>query len=197
MKKFVLAIFAISLAFIIPAISNKAEAQITRQQSITAADDTLVNTDTANVALTFDGSWKSVEAWVKEVSGTTGGMVYFMGEFLHGTDFAKLDSLTLTDVTTAQYKLFTVPNPRLYKSFKLQYIHAGTGVMEIKAFYVRYTGGAIQISNPYQGLAFRAGNTVPDLIMPSFSLNRINGFYIDKNLISKRLQHSAKKRAAA
>ena len=194
MKKFFAVFIAFSTILFLQTVTHTAQAQITRQITIAAADDTLTNTDTANVTLVFDQSWKSVEVWVKEVSGTTGGSVYFMGEYLHGTDFVKLDSLTLSDVTTAQYKLITVPTTRLYKSFKLQYLHAGTGVMEIKAYYVRYTGGAILHIDPNSGLAdlFKPGNQYRDLSRPSFTSDFIRETNVA--MISERRYLSKRKR---
>lgn len=154
MKNLFAVLSIMATLFVASSFTHQASAQIVRAVTISAADDTLVNADTASVVLTFDASFKSVEATVLEVSGTTGGKVYFQGEYLHGTDYANLDSLTLTDVATLQYKLFTVPTVRLYKSFRLYYIKSGSGSAAIKGYYLRYTGGAILRSDPYHGMAW-------------------------------------------
>lgn len=142
MKKFALLLISATMLFagaILP--THHADAQIVRQLTIAAADDTLTNADTATVTLLFDGSFKTAEAWIKEVTGTTGGTIYFQGETLHGSVWEDLDSLTLSDVTTEQFKLFVVPNPRRHKSYRFKYIKSGTGTAEIKAYTLRYTGG--------------------------------------------------------
>ena len=197
MKKLLfLAIAAFTFTAIVPTVfkANEAKAQIVRTITIAAADDTLTNTDTAHVTLSFDQSWKSVEAWVKEVSGTTGGKVYFQGEYLHGSEYNNLDSLILTDVTTAQYKLFTVPSPRLYKSFRLQYLHSGTGVMEIKGYYVRYTGGAILRANPDNGLAWLHKPTINTGYQTNYRF--INNWKGDLILINDKRKATVVKTAA-
>jgi len=154
MKKYLFGLVALLSCITLFTIPERSEAQIVKPISIAAADDTLTNADTALVALTFDASFKSVEVWVKEVTGTTGGKVYFQAEYPHGGDYSDLDSLTLSDVATAQFALFTVPNPRLYKSFRLKYIKSGTGTAEIKGYYVRYTGGAILWAKPDVAMQF-------------------------------------------
>ena len=53
--------------------TTEGHSQIVRQLTITAADDTLTNADTATVTLSLDGSYKSVQAMVDKVSGTVAG----------------------------------------------------------------------------------------------------------------------------
>src|SRR4249919_2533444 len=100
LKAFTAAILLISMISI---PHQQASAQIVKAVTIAAADDTLVNADTANVTLTFDGSYKSVEAYVNNLSGTTTGKVYFQGEYPHGGTWENLDSLTISGDS---YKLF-------------------------------------------------------------------------------------------
>lgn len=160
MKKFIVPLL-LSLAslFVLPSYSYKAAAQITRAVTIPTVDTLLTNADTAAVVLTFDGSFKSVEAWVEEVTGTTGGKVSFQGKLPHngvsvGTDWATIDSFSLSDIAEDQYKLFTVPTVRTYAAYRILFVKASTGTARIKAWYVRYTGGAILRPDPYQGFAF-------------------------------------------
>jgi hypothetical protein len=135
-------------------VTHQAKAQIVKNITIVAADDTLASADTAYVSLTFDGSFKSVEATIYEITGTIGGKIVFQGQLPHG-DWAGLDSLALNDVdSTLQFKLFTVPNPRLHGAYRLKFLKSGTGSAPIKAYYVRYTGGAILRSDPNKGIAY-------------------------------------------
>lgn len=143
MKPFLKAFTAIILLTIglVTIPHYQSSAQIVKTVTISAADDTLVNADTANVTLTFDGSYKSVEAYVDQVTGTSGGKVYFQGEFPHGGTWADLDSLTISGDS---YKLFVVPDPRTYKAYRLRFVASGTQTAAIRGYYVRYTGGFIR-----------------------------------------------------
>lgn len=142
MKKIIPLLLAVlSAVFIVPAITSKAEAQIVRQVTIAAADDTLTNADTAFVSLTFDGSYKSVEGWAKEVSGTTAGTIKLQGLAPDGVNWEDVTSHSLTDITTEQFKVFSIPNPRTHKSYRLRFETTGTCVVGIKAWTLRYTGG--------------------------------------------------------
>ncbi|MGN6293772.1 MAG: hypothetical protein ACTHMV_13595 [Chitinophagaceae bacterium] len=156
MKKFLIVAMALIALLAVPA--KDTHAQIIRPVTISSSDSLLTNADTAYIALTFDGSYKSVEAWVEEISGTTGGKVYLQGKLPHNgvsvsADWASLDSLTLADQAAAQYKLFNVPNPRTYAAYRLVFLKSGSGTARIKAWYVRYTGGALFHRDPYQGMA--------------------------------------------
>lgn len=142
MKKIVVSLLAVvSALFVVPSFTSKADAQIVKQITIAAADDTLTNADVALVTLTFDGSFKSVEGWVKEVSGVTAGTVKLQGLALDNTNWEDIESLSLTDVATEQFKVFAVPSPRKHKSYRLRFETTGTSVVEIKAWTLRYTGG--------------------------------------------------------
>ena len=144
MKSFLKAFTAtILLIGMISIPHQQASAQIVKSVTIAAADDTLVNADTAYVTLTFDGSYKSVEAYVNNLSGTTTGKVWFQGEYPHagGGTWADLDSLTISGDS---YKLFVVPDPRTYKAYRFKFIAAGTQTAAILGYYVRYTGGFIR-----------------------------------------------------
>jgi hypothetical protein len=129
-----LTLFAVSVA-----PTQKAHGQIVKQVTITAADDTLTNADTATVSLSFDGSFKSVQGLVDKISGTVAGSVTFQGQTLDGATWADIDALTLTNVAS-QYKLFAVPSPRTYKAYRLRII-TSAGVVVPKVFTLRYTGG--------------------------------------------------------
>ncbi|HEU4574626.1 MAG TPA: hypothetical protein VFS36_06450 [Chitinophagaceae bacterium] len=120
--------------------TKEGHSQIVRSVTIADADDTLVNADTADVSLTFDGSFKSVEGLVEKVSGTVAGSVTFQGQTLDGGTWADIDALTLTNVAS-QYKLFAVPNPRTYKAYRLRFITSGTTSVKPKVYTLRYTGG--------------------------------------------------------
>lgn len=117
-----------------------AGAQIVRSITFTAADDTLVNADTADVALVIDGTYKSIEAQVVKVNGTVAGTVILQGKSLDGGSWIDLDALTLTNVAS-QLKIFSVPSPRQHAAYRLRFVTAGTCTVVPKAFTLRYTGG--------------------------------------------------------
>src|SRR5436190_6318142 len=152
MKNLCKIFMAFAILFSITSVTYQAHAQISNPYNISAADDTLVNADAAIVALTFDGSFESIEGSVLEVTGVTGGKIIFQGQALHGY-WVGIDSLSLSDTTYLQWKMFNVPTVRTYKAYRLYYLKSGTGTAAIKAYYLRYTGGAILRSNPYDGLA--------------------------------------------
>ncbi len=172
MKRFIAAVAVIAFAASSPFTSH---AQLTPKVPIANADTLLTNADTAYVALSFDGSFKSVEAWVEEVSGTTGGKVVLQGKLPHngvsvGTDWAGIDSLALADQATAQFKLFNVPNPRTYAAYRLVFLKSGAGTARIKAWYVRYTGGSLFYHDPYQGMAtLNTPSVKTDEVFPSIT----------------------------
>lgn len=140
MKKFaVFLMWTLMLAAFSFIPTKHSDAQIVKQMTITAADDTLTNADTATVSLTLDGSFKSVEAQVIKVSGTVAGSAKFQGQTLDGGTWADVDALSLTDVSS-QYKIFSVPNPRTYKAYRVIII-TSSGTVVPKVFTLRYTGG--------------------------------------------------------
>ncbi len=160
-KLFLLSGIALLASAILPTVlkTNEAKAQISKPITIAAADDTLsTGADTALVALTFDGSYKSVEGYIYGLTGTVSGKIVFQGQRPSGV-WDGLDSLALTDVdSAAQSKLFTVPATRLHVAYRLKYYKGGTAVAPIKAWYVRYTGGAILRTDPYNGFAWNNAN---------------------------------------
>jgi hypothetical protein len=135
---FLLSLVMLSAFTIMP--TQQSHAQIVKQLTITAADDTLTNADTATVVLSLDGTFKSVEAEVVKISGTVAGTATFQGQTLDGGTWADIDALTLTNVAD-QYKLFAVPNPRTYKAYRIRIITSGTTVVIPKVYTCRYTGG--------------------------------------------------------
>lgn len=161
MKRFILPFLVVfSTLFVASVIPKNAQAQITKQVTIPVADSLLTNADTAAISLTFDGSFKSVEVWLEEVSGTTGGKISFQGKMPHSgftsvpTDWQTIDSLVLEDGAVDQWKLMTVPSTRLHAGYRLLFVKSGTGTARIKAFYVRYTGGWIQRPAPGYEFAY-------------------------------------------
>jgi hypothetical protein len=135
---FIMSVVMLAAFTVVP--TNHSDAQIIKQLTVAAADDTLTNADTATVVLSFDGSFKSVEAQVVKISGTVAGTATFQGQTLDGGTWADIDALTLTNVAD-QYKLFSVPNPRTYKAYRIRIITSGTTVVIPKVWTCRYTGG--------------------------------------------------------
>jgi hypothetical protein len=178
MKPFLKAFTAIILLTIglVSIPGSPASAQIVKTYTIAAADDTLTNADTAYHTLVFDGSFKSVEANLIEITGTTGGKIVFQGQLPDG-QWAGLDSVALADTGVIQFKLFTVPSPRLHAAYRVQWIKSGTGTAGIHLYAIRYTGGFIRTNN---------GDLNWSLYKPKEKLNRFTFydqdlFTIDKN----------------
>jgi hypothetical protein len=147
MKSFLKAFTAILVLTIgLVSVPHYGSAQIVKTYTIAAADDTLTNADTAYHTLSLDGSFKSVEANLIEITGTTGGKIVFQGQLPDG-QWAGLDSVALSDTGVIQFKLFTVPSPRLHAAYRVQWIKSGTGTAGIHLYAIRYTGGFIRTNN--------------------------------------------------
>jgi allantoicase len=123
--------------------SKHSDAQIVKTYSVVGKvkTDTLGSSaDTAFVSLAFDGSFKSVELYAKKISGTVSAKHYFEGKTLDGGSWVKLDSLTVADVATDQFKIISVPNPRTYQAYRVS-LYSATGTTRVKVYACRYTGG--------------------------------------------------------
>jgi hypothetical protein len=141
MKPIMKFLLAATLVLAVTAIPSKqAGAQIVRQATISAAEDTLVNATTTTVVITLDGSFKSVEGLLTKVSGTVAGTIKFQGQTLDGGSWEDITSFTLTDVAS-QFKMFAVPSPRLHKAYRVLFTTTGTQVSVPKVYTCRYTGG--------------------------------------------------------
>lgn len=140
MKRLFALLLAVTMITAFTVTPNVGHAQIVKNLSISAADDTLTNADTATVVLSLDGSAKSVEGLVTKVSGTVAGTVTFQGLTPDGGTWVDIDALTLTN-TASQYKLFSISTPRIYAGYRLRFITSGTTVVVPKAYLLRYTGG--------------------------------------------------------
>lgn len=138
MKKFFAFLVLATLTAVFAPID--ADAQIVKNLTISAADDTLTNADEATVVLSLDGSVKSVEALVNKISGVVAGTAVLEGKSLDGGSWATVESFTLTDVAS-QYKIFAIPIPRTYAGYRLRISTTGTSVAVPKAYLLRYTGG--------------------------------------------------------
>lgn len=112
----------------VTAPTAKAEAQTVKlvTKSITSTDTTVF----ANIG----SKVKSFQYTFTESSGTTSGKVYLEGT-VNGTWIA-VDSLTLSDVTTAQTKLFPVTSTN-YLSYRFRNSAAITGA--VRAAWLRRT----------------------------------------------------------
>ena len=124
----------------VAASTYHADAQIIRNLTIAAADDTLTNADTAYVTLSLDQSVKSVEGLVTKVSGTVAGTIVLQGKSLDGGSWEAIETLNLTDAAS-QYKIFPITTPRIYAAYRIRFITTGTSVVVPKAYLLRYTGG--------------------------------------------------------
>jgi hypothetical protein len=155
MKKLVaiLSLFVI-VSFVIPSLTQKAEAQIVTTLTPVAANDTLTNTDTAWIWIvpdqvnskTFsstnsvaDNISASVTVRAIKVSGTVAGSVTFQGSN-DATNWETIGTaLTLTNVAD-QVKTFEMRGSggkMLYKYFQAVFISSGTNVHIPKVYYLR------------------------------------------------------------
>jgi len=88
---------------------------------------TLTAPDTASASIAVDNTTKSVKAYITRTSGTLAGKVYLIADFGDG-DYAKLDSADLVNGATFKSKVFTIPTPLIYGTYKIQVITSGTSV---------------------------------------------------------------------
>jgi hypothetical protein len=130
MKKFV---FALLIgAFTLSLVSTptvKADAQSTKlvSKTITAADTITFTAVPSKI--------KSFQYVYTETSGTTAGKVYLEGSIISGA-WDLLDSLTLSDVTTAQKKTFAITATN-YLNYRLRNTNTSSATGAAKAAWLR------------------------------------------------------------
>ena len=136
MKKFFsIFMIAITLAAFTPL--QKAEAQTqTIKTSITLSQATVSGADTSDASFFVDKTHKSYTAKVVKSSGTLAGKVYFYGT-VDESNYDKLDSLTLANVSTDQIKTFSfgTTNQPYYK-YKVA-IETTGGVAAVTLYRIR------------------------------------------------------------
>ncbi len=153
MKKLILfLLIAVTGSIVVPTLiqSNEAQAQIVTSVKPTAADDTLVNTDTAIIYVAAtqasaisgtsatDNITRSVEAHIERLSGTAAGSVSFEGT-IDGTNYEVISTYTITNTAT-QIKTFMIRNANgdyQYKTYRLVFYPTGTNSIVPKAYVHR------------------------------------------------------------
>jgi hypothetical protein len=131
-------LFAILVLFAVAALvaPTQTHAQINRTVSLSKA--TLTSTDTSTATITADDYTRSFTVIVTKTSGTVAGKVYFYGSG-DGTNFEKLDSLVLADVSGAQVKTFKPVIPLVYYQYKITDLQTGgTTTISAKQLTRRY-----------------------------------------------------------
>lgn len=129
MKKILFVALVAALTFGIttmPVADVKAQSTNTVSKTITAAD-TITWTTVAS-------KLKGLQYTYTETSGTTAGKVYLQGT-INGT-YVNLDSLTLSDVTTAQTKVFAITSTT-YKGYRFVNTNTSSATGAVVATYIR------------------------------------------------------------
>lgn len=114
-------------------VLNEAQAQSVSQVTIRNT----ANTDTVVAVLNSTAGYSSlaIQPVVTKVSGTTGGSVVITGS-LDGVNYLAIsDTLTLTNVTTAQTKLWTFSGAP-YRYYRVRFITSGSQVNANKLYYI-------------------------------------------------------------
>jgi hypothetical protein len=135
-------LFVLLLAMLTIAFTSKftspVKAQIVKTLTISAADDTLVNADTATVSLPVVSNSVSATANLEKVSGTVAGKIYLEAS-VDGSTYDRLDSLTLANVATNNktFNLRSSNGHLIYASYRLSFITSGTQASKPKAYATR------------------------------------------------------------
>lgn len=133
MKKLMygLLIAAISFGVFAPTISAKAQSTKLVTKTITGAD-TITFTNVPSKIRAFQYTYT-------ETSGTTAGKVYMYGTITGA--YVVLDSLSLSDVATAQTKVFTIAPTAgtAYLSYRFINTNTSSATGSVKAAYLRRT----------------------------------------------------------
>jgi hypothetical protein len=131
MKKLLFAALVAALTFGFSAApTHKADAQSTKlvTKTITAAD-TITFSAVPSKILSFQYTFT-------ETSGTTAGKVYMEGT-VNGT-YVLLDSLTLSDVATAQTKVFTI-SATSYLNYRFRNTNTSSATGAVRVAWLRRT----------------------------------------------------------
>lgn len=121
---------------ILIAFTAAAHAQISTSVTLSspssgATKTSLSSTDTAQAVITASDYFRSVTVVATKTSSTVAGKAYWYGSG-NGTNYDLLDSLTVADVSAAQYKTFHPTLPLYYYKFKI-IIYSTSGVWTISS----------------------------------------------------------------
>lgn len=125
MKKFLFA--SVAMIFMIGTVP-KVDAQVSPLQTKTVtAADTITYTNVPSKIKGFQYTYT-------ETSGTSAGKIYMEGT-INGT-YVLLDSLAITDVATAQTKVFAL-TVTTYKNYRFRFTNTSSATGTVTAAYVR------------------------------------------------------------
>ena len=148
MKSFLVLAMSLIMAasfIVLPEYSN---AQIVKELTPAAADDTLTNADTAyvyisaglgsNASAIAEANGISVAARLTRLSGTAAGSVALQGS-VDGTNWEQIDTDNFTNAVTNHfvYSLRGASGDLLYKQYRLVFITSGTVSAIPKGYYLR------------------------------------------------------------
>jgi hypothetical protein len=114
--------FLIAATLLVCITPKKSDAQINK--SVTLSKASVSGTDTATATITADDYVKSFTVVATKTSGTVAGKIYFYGSG-DGTNYDKLDSLTMADAAGAQFKTFKPLLPLVYYKYKVTALSTG------------------------------------------------------------------------
>jgi hypothetical protein len=125
MKTFFAALMLIVIALVAAAPS---QAQIVK--TVTLSKDTLSSADTSIATITAEDYVRSFTVVATKVSGTVAGKAYFYASG-DGTNYDLIDSLTVANVSGAQYKTFKPALPLVYYKYRV-YTLSTNGVWALR-----------------------------------------------------------------
>ncbi len=126
MKKLLAAVLI--TAFTLTNFATTAQTVKLTTKAVTAADTIVFNPAPSKI--------KAFQYTFTETSGTTAGKVYFEGT-INGT-YVLLDSLTLSDVSTAQTKVFVITATN-YVGYRFRNTNTSSAVGVAKGAYIKRT----------------------------------------------------------
>jgi hypothetical protein len=135
MKKILFLALLVALSF----VSEKTTAQIVT--NVRPAKDTIIGTDSTTVTFGSENTVKSFLAKVTRKGSTyIRGKVYLVGVYHDGTGSVNLDSVSITNTASSQYKLFLPSSTGIltYKQYKLKFVSDTTiGTWNVYGYQLR------------------------------------------------------------
>lgn len=132
-------LFLALLVFAFSFVSKTATAQIVT--NVRPAKDTIIGTDSTTVTFGSENTVKSFLAKVTRKGSTyIRGKVYLVGVYHDGTGSVNLDSVSITNTASSQYKLFLPSSTGIltYKQYKLKFVSDTTiGTWNVYGYQLR------------------------------------------------------------
>jgi hypothetical protein len=138
MKKLLLLLAITASLLAAQSFTNTVHAQVVKTLTPSAADDTLVNADTAFITVDMLNNATAVEGHVEKISGTVAGTIVLQGS-IDGTNYDDISSLTLANVATNYkvYPLHPATGKLIYAKYRLRFITSGTCSVKPKGYLLR------------------------------------------------------------